>query len=148
VQTTNTTAGDSADEPYLDAHDPRRGTTVLADAGRTRGAFGVAVCDLRVGDARSWCRHTGEDVAYLVVEGDVEFRVADHVWTVQPVSLVFAPRHAAHCYRALTDARVVVLAVPAGLERFVETSTAAGDAALLLALAQEHRVEVLPDLLS
>jgi quercetin dioxygenase-like cupin family protein len=147
VQITDTTAGNPADEPYLDEHDPQRRTTVLADAGRTGGALGVAVCDLRLGDTRAWCRHTGEDVAYLVLEGDVEFRVTNHVWTARPLGLVFAPRHAAHGYRALSDARIVVLAVPAGLERFIESSAAAGDAALLLALAQEHRVEVLPDLL-
>lgn len=149
MQITDTEAGRAAVEPYLAQHDQQAAITVLADAGRTGGALGVVVLDLRAGDTCAWYRHTGEEVAYLVLDGRVEFRLGGEAWAASPVSLVLVPRCTAHCYRALTEARLLLLAVPAGLERFVASSGAAAvDAALLLALAQEHRVEVLPDLLS
>jgi quercetin dioxygenase-like cupin family protein len=144
--TTTATAESPAGAPYLAEHDPQRGITVLADAGRTDGALGVVVRDLRAGETRARYRHAAEDVAYLVLEGEVELRVGDRAWTVRPLSLVLSPRGTAHCYRALTDARIVLLAVPGGVERFFESSDVV-DGALLLALAQEHRVDVVPDFL-
>ena len=150
MESTEATIENPAGEPYLASHDPQRVVTVLADAPRTGGAMCVVVRDLVAGELHGWCRHTAEDVGYLVVDGTVELRVDDQVLTAEPVSLAFVPRGTPHGYRALTDARVVVLALPAGLERFLESSgpAAAVDAALLLALAQEHHVEMLPDFLS
>lgn len=142
-------AATTARAPYLAVHDPHRRTTVLADADRTGGALGLVIQDLRAHEVGAWRRHAVADVAYLVLEGDVEFRVGHQLLAAAPLSLVLTPRGAAHCYRAHTDARLALLAVPAGVERFVEGSARAvgGDAALVLALAQEHRVELLPEFL-
>ena len=138
-----------AGEPYLASHDPDRRTTVLADAPRTGGVLGVVVRDLRVGDGHGPDRHTAQDVAWLVLDGDIAFHVGDLHRTAGPLSLVHVPRGTAYRYRSLTDARLVLPTVPAGVERFVEL-TGRGtevDAALVLAVAQEHRTEVLADFL-
>ena len=149
MPTVDTMTETPAGEPYLATHDPGRRTTVLADDRRTRGALGVVVRDLRRGDDVAWLRHPGQDLAYLVLDGDVEFRVDDRRWTARPVSLLLSPRGAAHCYRALTDARVALLLAPAGAEHVLEHAGPPSDvdAALLLPLAQEHRLDVIPDFL-
>jgi quercetin dioxygenase-like cupin family protein len=140
-----TTAG-SAPAPYLARHDPLGRTTVLADAVRTGGRLGVVSSTLTAGSGRSRLRFAEADVAYLVVDGTVEVQVDSHAWTLQALGLVHCPRGTAHSLRARTDSRLVVVTVPAGVEPFVAACDDA-DPALLLALAQEHHVDVLPDFL-
>jgi hypothetical protein len=72
--------------------------------------------------------------------------VGTRTWTVDGIGLVHCPRGTAHCLRAVTATRLVAVATPAGVEPFLAACDDA-DPALLLALAQEHRVDVLPDFL-
>jgi quercetin dioxygenase-like cupin family protein len=136
-----------AGQPYLAVHDGP--TSVLADAGRTGGRLSLVVHDLAAGDTGPWQRVAEVDVGYLVLAGRLEVRLPDRCWVVDPLALVSCPRGTSHRVTALTAARVAVLATPGDIEPFLVhgAALAAADPALFLALAQEHRVEVLPDLL-
>lgn len=141
------TAAGSGPEPYLARDEPSGGITVLADASRTAGAMAVVTTVLSAGSSRSWMRFLDADLAYLVLDGAVEVHVGAQSWVAEPFSLFHCPRGTAHCLKASAASRVAVLATPAGVEGFL-IACDTNDAALLLALAQEHRVEVLPDFLA
>jgi mannose-6-phosphate isomerase-like protein (cupin superfamily) len=136
-----------AAEPYLARYSA--GMPVLADAARTGGRSAVVVRDLASGATWPWQRAADADLGYLVLAGCLEVRLADRVEVAEPIALAHCPAGTAHRIRALTAVRLAVLVTPGGLEPFLVHGlpAAAADPALFLALAQEHRVEVLPDLL-
>ena len=67
-------------------------------------------------------RHSREDEAFYVLEGQLEFRVGERRMVAAPGSFVFAPRGKPHTFKNVgtTPARVLVILAPAGLEKFFE----------------------------
>ena len=113
------------------------------------GRAAVVVRDLAAGTGVPWRRHTEEDLVHVVLEGEVVLETAEGAWTGVPHAVLHVPPGVAHRYRAVTRSRLLVVVLPAGAEQLLlhEERLAVEDPALLLALAQEHRVELLPGLL-
>jgi quercetin dioxygenase-like cupin family protein len=67
-------------------------------------------------------RHTREDETFWVLEGQVEFIVADTTTIVEPGGVIYAPRGVAHSFRAVsaTPSRMLVHIAPAGMETMLE----------------------------
>lgn len=124
---------------------PGGGDRIVVDGGRTRGRVAAVLRRLPAGAVVPHRRHGTEDLVYVVLHGEVALdeRVCG------PGSVLHVPPGRLHRYRALTDAQLLVVAAPAGVEQLLlhEERLASDDPALLLVLAQEHHVEVLPGLL-
>ena len=76
-------------------------------------------------------RHRGSDEALYVLEGTVTVRVGDRTAEAPAGSFVFIPRGTGHMFRnpGPLPARVLVIFAPAGVERFLEATAEAFDAA-------------------
>jgi len=103
---------------------------------------------------------TGEEEAFYVLDGEIEFEVDGEVALCTPGSFALVPRGAAHSFAVLTDtARVLVLASAPGAARetglhdFFRTvgepaparvlpTPQAPDAAALGAIAAQHGIEL------
>ena len=100
--------------------------------------------------------HHREDESYYILEGVYEFHTpGSPPLRASPGSFVYIPRDVIHTYKngASTPGRMVVLAVPAGLEQFfaeigqlvVDSSTLPSslpDLAQMAAIARKHDLEV------
>jgi quercetin dioxygenase-like cupin family protein len=66
--------------------------------------------------------HSREDEAFYVLEGEFEFMVGDRVIPVTAGSVVYGPRGIQHAFKNVGAApgRMLVLVMPAGLEKFFE----------------------------
>ncbi len=98
-----------------------------------------------------------EDEAWLVLDGDLTFRVADSTWSAGAGSFVWAPRGLPHTFRVDSPtARLLAVAIPGRFDRFVQTTGRPAqaptlppppdgppDMARLVAAAREHGMEVL-----
>ncbi|MDR7363304.1 quercetin dioxygenase-like cupin family protein [Marmoricola bigeumensis] len=137
-----------AGSPYP-ARPARAGDRLLVSGDRTQGRLAVLVRELAAGAEVPPRRHTDDDVVYVVLEGEVAVAGADGEQVVGASAVLHVPPGTSHRYRALTDSVVLVLVAPAGAEHLLlhEDRLAAEDPGLLLALAQEHRVALLPGLL-
>ena len=73
-------------------------------------------------------RHSREDEAFYVLDGQLEFRVGERIIVAAPGSFVFAPRGIPHTFKNVgtAPARYLVIISPAGLEKFFEERTALG----------------------
>jgi mannose-6-phosphate isomerase-like protein (cupin superfamily) len=77
--------------------------------------------------------HEREDELFYVLEGEHTFQVGDETFWVGPGGMVFAPRGVPHAQRRVVPrtGRVLVLAVPGGMDGFFrELAEAAGAGAL------------------
>lgn len=72
-------------------------------------------------------RHRRSDEALYVLEGQVVIRLGDRTLNAPAGSFAFIPRGTVHMFRnpGPLPARVLVIFVPAGLERFLEETAAA-----------------------
>lgn len=72
--------------------------------------------------------HDREDEAMYVLEGRIVVHVGEDTFTVEPGGFVFMPRGVLHDWDVDgRRARVLILAAPAGLERFLDEFHAAPD---------------------
>jgi mannose-6-phosphate isomerase-like protein (cupin superfamily) len=93
-------------------------------------------------------RHTGNEEAYFVLDGTVEFRVADEVFDGTIGTFVLVPAGESHTFGNTSDepARLVVLHAP-GLDRYFEdleqlwASPQPPDRDAELALMRRHGME-------
>jgi mannose-6-phosphate isomerase-like protein (cupin superfamily) len=91
---------------------------VKASAAATGGAF--SLFEERDPVDTSLHVHEREDELFFVLEGRHIFQVGDETFRVGPGGLVFAPRGIPHAQRRAVPrvGRVLVLAIPGGLEGF------------------------------
>ena len=146
-------------EPYLNAGEENAvrslgaPTIVRATGENTRGAFGLGEqFNVPPGYATPYHVHHLEDESFYVLEGEVAI-VFDGQWTTAgPGSFAFGPREIPHGYKVVgsAPARLLVLATPAGFERFVmEMSEPIAappgppDMAKLAAVAANYKIEIL-----
>lgn len=118
-------AGEGAASWFLGSH-----LTFKATRESTAGALSLIEATVGPGFSPPWHVHHEEDEMMYVLEGDVIFKCGDELFRAGPGSFVFLPRHIPHSFKNLseTSARWLILATPAGLERFfMEAGTPALD---------------------
>jgi quercetin dioxygenase-like cupin family protein len=83
----------------------------------TRGAFSlVEVNDITTREIQRH-RHTREDEAWYVIEGELSFEVGEQRATAGPGTFVYAPRDVPHSFKVTkVPARYLILFAPAGVE--------------------------------
>jgi quercetin dioxygenase-like cupin family protein len=90
---------------------------VKATAAATAGA--LTVMESVVGQGPPRHVHTYEDECFYVLEGTVTGTCGDEAFEAGPGSFVFLPRGLAHTFRAADgEARVLLIAVPGGIEHY------------------------------
>ena len=130
---------------------------VKATAEETGGALSVMETWLTPAANPPMHVHHGEDEAFYVLEGEIEFFLGDAEPVLSgPGDFVFGPREVPHRFEVRTpEARVLVLGTPGGGERFFaamgEPATSptlpvpqAPDVERVVAIAAAHDVEILP----
>jgi mannose-6-phosphate isomerase-like protein (cupin superfamily) len=132
-----------------------RRTWFKATGEETDGAYGLLEQLIAPGDATTWHIHHAEDETFYVVEGTIIIRVGEERFTVGPGGYAFGPRGIPHGFRnaGATPARVLLMANPAGFERFVRALAVPvrpgaphpvpPDMGQLMAVAAEYRIEIL-----
>jgi len=131
-------------------------TSVKATAETTHGAFGLIEQLIPAGFASPYHVHHAEDEAFYVIEGELTVILDGRKLKAGPGAYVFGPRDIPHGFRVdgSESARILVLAAPAGFERFIiemsEPATALvlpppapPDMAKLMALAGKYQIEIL-----
>ena len=94
--------------------------------------------------------HRGEDEAYFLLEGGLEFLDGDRTFTAGPGSFVYIPRGTLHRFKNVGAApsRMLLFVTPAGFERFfsaVGQPARAGEAAPPLGPEEiERSIEAAP----
>lgn len=129
---------------------------VKATAKQTGNAFGLVELIAPVGPASPYHVHRGEDEAFYVLEGELEFISGERRLTGGPGTYVFLPRNIPHGFRVVgtSPARFLLLITPGGFEEFVvemgqpaSTLTlpapSAPDMDRLIKVAAKYRVEIL-----
>jgi mannose-6-phosphate isomerase-like protein (cupin superfamily) len=101
---------------------------VKATAATTAGALTVMESVIGQGPPRHV--HAHEDECFYVLDGTVAVTCGDEAFEAGPRSFVFLPRGLAHAFRAAEgEARVLMIAVPGGIEHyFGEINNAASTA--------------------
>jgi quercetin dioxygenase-like cupin family protein len=93
------------------------GADVKATATTTAGALTVMESVIRQGPPRHV--HTHEDECFYVLDGTVAVTCGDEAFEAGPRSFVFLPRGLAHAFHAAEgEARVLMIAVPGGIEHY------------------------------
>lgn len=109
-------------------------TWIKATGEQTGGAHCLIEQVIPPGAGSPWHLHRREDETFYVIDGEVLFIIGDEEQriTAGPGSLVFGPRETPHGFRAegSAPARMLMVAAPAGFERFLlalsEPAPAAG----------------------
>lgn len=119
----------------------------------TGGAFSIAEQLLPKGSAPPMHRHSREDEAWLVLDGEVTFFLDDTEHLATPGTYVFGPRGRAHTFRVESEsARLATFLVPGTAEAFFHATgqpaaaltlppPAEPDLPALLAGMAEHGIE-------
>jgi quercetin dioxygenase-like cupin family protein len=127
--------------------------TMKVPSAATAGSFSLAEQTLPKGSAPPFHRHTREDEAWIVLEGEVTFFLDDEVHEAGPGTYVFGPRNRSHTFRVETQiARLATLLVPGTAEEFFHATgrpaesltlppPARPDMERLLAGMQAHGIE-------
>jgi quercetin dioxygenase-like cupin family protein len=93
--------------------------TILADSIATGGAFGFLDIVLHHGSEPPAHIHHHESEVFYLLSGTMSFSAGATPFQAQAGDLVFLPRGLQHAYEVTSGtARVLLLAVPAGLEQF------------------------------
>jgi quercetin dioxygenase-like cupin family protein len=124
--------GRHADGLVAFAVGPGEGLTVQGPAGgpltfkargeQTDAALTVFENVIAPGDGPPFHTHAREDESWYVLEGELRFRLGDHVASAPPGSFVFVPRGTPHCFQNVgaQPARIIVMFTPSGMERFFD----------------------------
>jgi mannose-6-phosphate isomerase-like protein (cupin superfamily) len=94
--------------------------TIKARAEETGGAFGMIEAVAPPGFSPPLHVQHGEAEAFLILEGEVTFRVGDDIFRAGPGDFAFVPRHAPHSFvvEGAEPARFLNVITPAGFEQF------------------------------
>lgn len=89
----------------------------LVTAAETAGLLGVSLVTQPPGIATPLHRHTLEDEALFVLEGQVSYRAGDETHELDAGCFIYLPRGVPHAFRIRGDAptRFVALTTPGGL---------------------------------
>lgn len=118
---------------------------VKADTEQTGGKFNVFEVTVPAGFATPLHIHYGEDVAVLILEGSLTVFWGDDRKEGATGSYFFQPRGAPHGFRvgAGASARVLYVAIPAGIDQFVRDSGVSDGDSELMTIAARYKIEIL-----
>jgi mannose-6-phosphate isomerase-like protein (cupin superfamily) len=96
--------------------------TVKADTKNTNGSLTVLEMLTEPKDGPALHTHLREDELWWVLEGEYRFKLGDAIFSVSQGGMAFGPRGTPHNYQNVgdTQARLLVITTPSGLERFFE----------------------------
>lgn len=125
-------------------------TRVLLDGSHTGGAFSLFELVCPPGQGVPPHIHSREDEAFHLLEGSLEIEVDGRPHALAPGASVFGPRGVPHAFRnaGTRDARFLVIATPAGFERFFTEcherlpASAPLDVALFMKIIADHGMTV------
>jgi mannose-6-phosphate isomerase-like protein (cupin superfamily) len=116
----------------LQASDPRNGRLIVVPPNEgldlypgkwkitkrgTSGGFSLVEVNDRATRKIDPHRHTREDEAWYVIEGELSFQVGDEGAVAGPGALVYAPRGVPHSFKVTkVPARYLIMFSPAGIE--------------------------------
>lgn len=127
--------------------------TLKIPATAASGAFSLAEQLIRKGSAPPVHRHTREDEAWIVLDGEITFFLDGERHRAGPGTYVFGPRGRAHSHRVESDtARLATLLIPGTCEAFFHATGRQAqsltlpppqepDPGTLLAGMREHGIE-------
>jgi quercetin dioxygenase-like cupin family protein len=100
---------------------------IKATADQTGGKFAAVEFSGPKGFGSPIHVHSGDDEFFVVLEGDVRFRLGDEQVDVGARSFVYGPRGVAHGFTMNSEtARVLLFFGPAGVEEFFREASAYG----------------------
>jgi mannose-6-phosphate isomerase-like protein (cupin superfamily) len=107
------------------------GVTCKIPSDQTDNRYTVLELVLPPGAGAPFHVHQREDEILLVVEGECEIRHGDEIHVAQPGDLIVFPRGQAHAFRntGQTPNRLMITAVPGGLDRYFAELAALGSGA-------------------
>lgn len=115
-----------------------------ASARATGGS--ISVFETTVETGPSLHVHDREDECFYVLAGSLWVRCGDDVFTAETGSFVFLPRGRAHRFRAETGpARVLLIAVPGGIEDYFAEMHATDSDAERLRIREAHGIHQVPE---
>ena len=91
---------------------------VKASGPETNGRLAAVEFRVPAGFAAPLHVHHHDDEIFLVLSGDVRFRLGEDVVEASAGSLVYGPREIGHSFTVDTEARLLLLFAPAGTEMF------------------------------
>jgi quercetin dioxygenase-like cupin family protein len=96
--------------------------TIKASGENTNGAYTLIEMFLPPQSGPMPHLHQREEESFYILEGSLLFQVGDETLTAGAGAFVKAPRGVSHAFKNVgtTPARVLLLVIPAGLERFFE----------------------------
>lgn len=96
--------------------------TFKARAAETDGRLTAFENEIAPGDGPPLHVHAEEDESWLVLQGDLRFRIGDEVRAASVGTFVLVPRGIPHCFQNVGHgpARILVLFTPSGMEDFFE----------------------------
>jgi quercetin dioxygenase-like cupin family protein len=116
----------------------------------TAGAYAIMEGQTPPGAGPPQHRHSREDEAFYVLEGEYEFNVGGQRIRAPGGTFVFGPRGVAHSFRNIgaTPARMLIVTQPAGIEKFFEelgrlASSGPPELLQVTALAASYGIELL-----
>ena len=133
--------------------------TCLASGEETGGAYALFEARVPAGNGPPPHVHHREDEAFYVLEGRVEFTTEGRTVVAGPGTFIHLPRDRPHAFRntGSSAARMLIWALPAGLERFFAEvghhlsspeepalPVTAEDVERLLSVAPGYGIEILP----
>jgi quercetin dioxygenase-like cupin family protein len=89
-----------------------------ATAEQTEGRFAAFELQMRKDFCAPLHVHRDDDEFFLVLDGEIRIQLGDEVIEGVPGTLVYGPRDVPHSFRADSDARLLLLFGPAGVEGF------------------------------
>ncbi len=99
--------------------------TIKATAEQTDGKYAAAEFWLPRGVGSPVHIHSDEDEFFVVLDGEVRFRLGDDIVDAGPHSFVYGPRGVAHGFTVNSDGgRVLLLFGPGGVENFFRDASA------------------------
>jgi mannose-6-phosphate isomerase-like protein (cupin superfamily) len=117
-------------------------------AGQTGGVVSAVEVLVAPGRLALPHRHEREDELCLVMDGQVGWRIGDQELLADPQSLTFLPRGVPHAYwnPGSSLARLVLVSVPGGVERFFQELAAGSmEAERTAAVAARHGLVLVPE---
>lgn len=91
---------------------------VLLDGEKTGGQLAMFRSSAPAGAASPAHVHTREDEIFVLLSGSAVFWVGDQRFEADAGSVAFLPRGVPHAYRITSDADLLALSTPSGLENF------------------------------
>ena|SRR5438874_2765516 len=99
--------------------------SIKATAQQTQGRFAAVEFLGPKGFGSPVHVHSNDDEFFIVLEGDVRFRLGDEVTDAGPGSIIYGPRQVPHAFTMNSEeARVLLFFGPAGVEGFFRDASA------------------------